>query len=116
VRCAEVKEMLPSLVDGDDSLSLRRHLSHCPECRAELVQYEALHASTLALAAVTSEPPPGLLRSLQAIPASGGRVAEVRTHIARNRRAYAGGAAAVLGAGVAGAVLWRTHSRRLATA
>jgi hypothetical protein len=61
----------------------------------------------------TVEPPPGLERALAAIPSHAGRVESLRTHVARNRRAYLGGAAVVL-AGAAGAVLVRR--RRLAPA
>jgi anti-sigma factor RsiW len=108
--------MLPAVVGEGDSLSVRRHLARCPECRAELARYESLGAGYSALTEVTSEPPPGLLKALQAIPESGGRLADVRTHVARNRKAYAGGVAAVVGAGLAGAALWRSRSRRYATA
>lgn len=116
MRCAEVQEMLPAVVGEQDSLSVRRHLARCPDCRAELARYESLRSGYAGLTALTSDPPPGLLRSLQAIPSGGRRLTDVRTHVARNQRAYAGGAAAVLGAGVAGAVLWRSRSRRFATA
>ena len=113
MRCQEVREMLPAAPDGD-SLAVRRHLSRCPECRAEASRYESLLRSYQGLRAVTAEPPRGLLTSLQAIPSAGGRLDEIRTHVNRHRRTYAGAAAALVATGAAGAVLWR--SRRAATA
>jgi anti-sigma factor RsiW len=107
--------MLPALVDGSDSLELRRHLAGCPECKAESARYEALLGSMSALKDITEEPPAALLQALQSIPTSGGRLTGVRTHVSRNRKAYAG-TAAVLATGVAGALVWRTRSRRPAAA
>ena len=115
--CAEVREMLPAVVGEGDSLAVRRHLARCPECRAEAARYEALMGTLGGLRSVAAEPPARLLRSLQAIPAGGGRIEGVRTHLARNPRAYAGGAAAMVATGALGAALvWRSRSRRYATA
>ncbi|MEA2459963.1 MAG: hypothetical protein QOH90_140 [Actinomycetota bacterium] len=107
--------MLPATA-GDDSLTVRRHLARCPECRAEAARYESLQRSYAELRSVGAEPPVGLLATLQAIPENGSRLQNVRTHVARNRKAYAGGVAAVMATGLAGAVVWRSRARRVATA
>ena len=116
MKCAEINELLPAYVeDRDANLTVRRHLSRCPDCRAELGEYETLRTSLAGLQAVHAEPPAELFASLTAIPHNGHPVERVRTHVARNRRAYAGGlAVAVVGA--AGAALWRSRRSRLAAA
>ena len=115
MRCAVAREMLPAyLQDGEGSLAVRRHLSGCPDCRAELRRYEALAGGLSRLRSVTAEAPPSLKPALVSIPVSDNRVEAVRTHVARNRRTYAG-AAAVAIAGAAGAFAWWSR-RRLAPA
>ena len=107
--------MLPAyLQDGEGSLAVRRHLSGCPDCRAELRRYEALAGGLSRLRSVAAEAPPSLKPALVSIPVSDNRVEAVRTHVARNRRTYAG-AAAVAFAGAAGALAWWSR-RRLAPA
>lgn len=113
---AEVREVLPSFVrDGSDSLSIRRHLARCEECRTELARYESLLGALSSMASVTSEPPPALVTALNEIPAHAGTVEQVRTHLTRHRTRYLGGAAVVV-AGAAGAALLRSRQRRFATA
>lgn len=116
MRCEEIIEMLPAYAgEGDQSLAIRRHLSRCPECRAEREHYASLAASLSSLSNQPVEPPPGLMRSLITIPErSNSPVRTARSHLSRNRRTYGGVAAvALVGAGTA---LWRTRSRRVATA
>jgi anti-sigma factor RsiW len=111
MRCEEAREMLPAHVgDPQDSLAVRRHLAGCDACRAEAERYLTLRRAMTGLGTQVIEPPVGLLASLQEIPTRGGRVQSARTHVARNKKAYVGGA--VLVAGAAGAALWR--SRRAA--
>jgi anti-sigma factor RsiW len=111
--CEEVRAALPALADGDGmSLAMRRHLSRCPGCSEELEVYRELRAATAQLATAVASPPPGLKDALVTIPSGATRLDEVRSHVARHRRAYAGGVALALGA--TGAALWRR--RRLVTA
>lgn len=116
MKCAEIGELLPAYVeDRYANLTVRRHLSRCPECRSELERYESLRSGLATMRDVHAEPPAELLATLTAIPSHGAAGTRVRTHIARNRRAYAGGlAVAVVGA--AGAALWRSRRSRLAIA
>jgi predicted anti-sigma-YlaC factor YlaD len=111
MRCAEVREVLPVSIDGGEvSLAVRRHLAGCAGCRAELASYESLRSSLASLQAVTAEPPPGLERSILAIPSLPNRLETARAHVARNRRVYVGGLAVAL-AGAAGAAVWRARAR-----
>ena len=113
MRCEEVREMLPAYAGGPDAtLAVRRHLGKCPACRLEAERYEELQGALSALPAQSIVPPPQLLRSLLDIPnGPASRVATVRTHVARNRNAYAGGLA-VAAVGAAGAALWKSRARR----
>ena len=114
--CAAVREVLPAYVrDGDGSLSVRRHLSRCTACRADLTHYEHLLASLTAMESAVAGAPAGLRASLLEIPARSGRIETVRAHVAENRKAYVSGAAVLL-AGAAGAALWKSRGRRFATA
>lgn len=113
MKCAEVREELPAYVRGEQpSLAIRRHLSTCEGCREENARYESLTSVLGSLESMRVEPPSGLMHSLAAIPSNQGRVDAVRTHVARHRRRYVGGAS-VAAAGIAGALLLR---RRLVAA
>ncbi len=116
MKCAEINELLPAYVeDRYANLSVRRHLSRCPECRGELEDYETLRTGLSDMRFVEATPPSHLLATLTSIPHSERPVERVFTHVTRNRRAYAGGiAVAVVGA--AGAALWRSRRSRLAAA
>ena len=116
ISCAEVREMLPAFArESEPSLALRRHLSRCPECTAELGRYRRLTSALQALESHTVEPPAGLRSALVGIPSEAGRIDAIRGHVARNRRVYAGGAAVAL-AGAAGAALWQVRRHRVAAA
>ena len=109
MRCAEIKEVLPAYADDPEAtLAVRRHLSRCTDCKAELASYDSLLDGLASMRDVAVEPPPGLARSLAEMPAAAGRVEKLRTHVVRNRRAYVSGAAVAL-VGATGAVLWRNR-------
>lgn len=111
--CAEIREMLPAHVRGEAmTLAVRRHLARCEGCRAELARYDEVATMLSGLRVHVAEPPADLLPALLD-PHRPRRDVVVR-HVARNRRAYTGGAVALLGA--AGAVAWAARSRRPATA
>ena len=115
MRCEEIRELLPAYEPEEQpSLAVRRHLASCSDCRAERALYKDLATGLHELSRVTTDVPSDLTTSLVAIPSRAGRVGQVRTHVARNRAAYVGGAVAV--AGALGATLWRVRSRRLAAA
>ena len=114
--CIQVQEAIPAFMDhGSDSLEVRRHLARCPECKSELAAYEELRSALSAMESATVPAPRGLMTALIQIPSQANRLEQVRTHVARNRNQYIGGAA-VLAAGAVGAAVLRTRSRRVATA
>jgi len=115
----QMQEILPAYARGAErSLQAKRHLSRCADCRNELRRYETM---LWGLSELSSQPagdvPDGLLASLVEIPSRESRLDTVRAHVARNRKVYAGAAAAmvgVAGAAVGAAVLrnrGRTRSR-----
>ncbi len=116
MKCAEIQEILPAYADDPDAtLAVRRHLSRCSDCKAELAEYNSLLDGLADLRSFAVEPPAELTRALVAIPSRGSKTEQVKTHLARNRGRYAGGVAvAVLGAGAA--ALWKTRRSRLVTA
>jgi hypothetical protein len=122
MKCDEVREILPAYArESDLPPAVRRHLSSCAGCRAEMERYSALAGGLKALRSVSFEPPQGLKPRLVAIAEESDRVETARrnaiaaaAHIARNRRAYAGGAAVALG--LVGAALWRARGHRPALA
>lgn len=112
--CTAVREVLPAYVrDGDGSLSVRRHLSRCTECRTDLSHYEDLLGALSSMEAATVNPPFALKASLLDIPSRSSRLENVRSHVTENRKAYLSGAA-VLVAGAVGAAVWK--SKKPATA
>jgi hypothetical protein len=116
MKCNEVREAIPAYA-GESilPLAMRRHIAGCADCRAEAARYESLMAGMRDLEALPVETPVGLRAQLVGIPVAESRLATARTHVVRNRKAYLGGlAVAVVGAGAA--AMWRTRSRRLATA
>ena len=116
MKCAEIRETLPAFVeDRDANLTVRRHLSRCPECAAELEAYVSVREGLSTMRLVEAEPPADLFGRLIAIPDEDPAVKRVKTHVSRHRNAYAGGlAVAVVGA--AGAALWRSRRSRLLAA
>jgi hypothetical protein len=118
MRCAEVREILPAFMsDGEVSLSVRRHISRCADCKRDLAQYESIVAGLGRLETQTLEPPAGLLYALESIPARADRTAAVFSHVSRNKDAYLrGAAAAAVAAGAVGAVIWRRSRTKLAPA
>jgi anti-sigma factor RsiW len=114
MRCEEVQEVLPSYArDRNASLRVRRHISSCPNCGAELERYDELLAGLRSMRDVTAPAPPGLVAALNAIPSGGSRLQVARTHVTRHRKAYIGGLA-LAAAGAAGAALWRARVRTAA--
>jgi hypothetical protein len=105
MKCQEMREILPAYArDAERSLEAKRHLSRCEDCRAELRRYETM---LWGLGEMRSQPagdvPAGLLASLVAIPNRETRIDVMKAHVARNRKVYAGAAAALVG--VAGAAV-----------
>jgi hypothetical protein len=115
MKCAEMREILPAYGrDAERSLGARRHLSRCEDCRAELRRYETMLWGLGELRAQPAgEVPAGLLASLVEIPNRETTIDVMKAHLARNRKVYAGAAAALVGAAGAavGAAALRNRGR-----
>jgi hypothetical protein len=112
-----MREILPAYArETERSLDAKRHLSRCEDCRAELRQYETmLWGLSEMRAQPAGEVPAGLFASLVAIPTQESTLDTVKAHVARNRKVYAGAAAAVVGvagAAVGAAVLRKGKDRK----
>jgi anti-sigma factor RsiW len=111
--CAEMRELIPAHAgDPAASLSLRRHLARCPECKQELAHYEDLLGAMNSLQSNVAAPPAHLTAALMAIPQSPLRERAV-VHVRDHKPVYVGAAAVMAAVAGAGAVAWR---RRLAAA
>lgn len=112
--CDAVADRLAEVADGSVLLGPadRRHVESCLRCQAELVQYRKLLRSLHALRTDVLEPAPGLLADLLASLEEAGERRALR-HLVNGRRvAYFGGLAAATAAGVGGAILVASRSRR----
>jgi anti-sigma factor RsiW len=113
MRCSTVRERLPALTEEALPKRVSRHVARCDDCRVEVARYEQLSDALAALPARPIEPPADLRPALIAIAGVPRRV--MRSHLARNRRAYLKGVV-VAAAGMAGAVAVKTRGRHPATA
>jgi Mg-chelatase subunit ChlI len=120
VRCEDVAELLPQLMDGVQPADRRiqRHVESCLRCQAELVQYRKLLRALHLLRTEVLEPAPGLLSEILAELEAAGERRAIRTILTGRNAAYVGGIAAATAAGAVGAIVLasRHRSRRLALA
>jgi uncharacterized membrane protein YccC len=113
VTCEQVADELSGAADGTVSLSAsaRRHVETCLRCQAEAAQYRKLLRALRGLRGQLVEPAPGLLAELLDSLESGDRRA-VRSRLTGRRAAYVGGLAAATAAGVGGALVLASRTRR----
>jgi len=116
VRCDEIAELLPGIVDGDQVADRRvqRHVESCLRCQAELVQYRKLLRTLRALRTEVFDPAPGVLADVLASLEEAGERRAVRSLLTGRRAAYVGGiaAAAAATAAAGGALVIASRSRR----
>jgi hypothetical protein len=115
VRCEEIAELLPGIVDGDQPADQRilQHVESCLRCQAELVQYRRLLRALHQLRTDVLEPAPGVLTGILAGLASAGEQRAIHSHLRGHRAAYIGGVAvATAAAGAAGAVVLVSRASR----
>ena len=114
-RCEEVSDLLSDVAAGVAMLDARarRHVDRCLRCQAELVQYRKLLRALRALRVQVIEPAPGLLPDILAAIEEAGERRALRELLDGRRVAYLGGlAAAATAAGVGGALVIASRSRR----
>ena len=114
MRCDEVAPLLPAMSDGTVVLpsDMAAHVEHCLRCPAELVQHRRVLRPLRSLRAEVLEPAPGMLTDVLAAVEEVGERHAVRSLLRRRRVAYGAGVAAATVAGVIGAVVINSRSRR----
>jgi len=114
VPCDELCALLPGVADGSVLLTGddRDHVEHCLNCQAELVQYRRVLRQLRALRTDLLEPAPGLLTDVLAALEEAGERRALRELLSGRRAAYLGGIAAATAAGVGGAIVLASRSRR----
>jgi hypothetical protein len=113
-RCDQVGALLSDVAEGVVTLdsSARAHIDRCLRCQAELVQYRKLLRALRALRVQIIEPAPGLLPDIFAAIEEAGERRALRDLLDGRRVAYLGGLAAATAAGVGGAIVIASRSRR----
>jgi len=121
MRCEQLADALADAADGAVVLDApsRFHVEHCLRCQAEIVHYRKLLRALHAMRTQVLEPAPGLVPEILAhIEAAGERRAlrEIIEHTGGRRVAYlaclGGGLAAATAAGVGGAIVIASRSKR----
>ena len=115
MRCDQVAEMLPEVVDGTGRAGSRvlAHVETCLRCQAELAQYRRLLRALRHLRTEVVEPAPGTLTGILAGLGAAGERGAARSLLAGRRAAYVGGiAVATAAAGAAGAIVVANRGRR----
>ena len=113
--CEDVVERLSDARDGALSLDpdARRHVEGCLRCQAEALQQRKLRRALRGLRHELSAPAPGLLDELLTAVDTDAERRAGRLGVHGRRVAYVGGlAAAATAAGVGGAVVLVTRTRR----
>ena len=107
MRCEEIAELLPQIVEGDERADRRvvGHVESCLRCQAEVVQYRKLLRALRQLRTEVLEPAPGLLAEVLASLEAAGERGAIRSILTGRRGAYLGGIAVATAAGAAGAVV-----------
>jgi hypothetical protein len=113
--CEQISVQLSDVAEGAAGLDAesRAHVDRCLRCQAELVQYRKLLRALHALRVQVIEPAPGLLPDILAAIEEAGERRALRELLDGRRVAYLGGlAAAATAAGVGGALVMASRSRR----
>lgn len=119
MRCEEVADRLPQILDGIETADPKvvRHAETCLRCQAELVQYRRLLRLLRQLRSISPEPPPGAVADVFAALEEAAERGAIRSALSGRGVAYLGGLA--VAAGAAGAVVAlasRGRGRRLGLA
>lgn len=115
MRCEQVADSLAEVADGTVLLpaDAREHVEHCLRCQAELVQYRKLLRALRSLRTDLLEPAPGYLPELLAMLEAESERWSTRMLLSGRRSAYLRGlAAAATAAGVGGAIVLASRTRR----
>jgi hypothetical protein len=114
MRCEDLSDALSEVAEGRVVLEpdARRHVEQCLRCQAELVQYRKLLRALRSLRREVIEPAPGLLPDIFAAIEEAGERRALRELLDGRKVAYLSGLAAATAAGVGGAIVIASRSRR----
>jgi hypothetical protein len=114
VRCEQVADVLADAAEGAITLepAARAHVDQCLRCQAEVVQYRKLLRSLRAMRIQVLEPAPGLVPEILAYIEEAGERRALRELLDGRKAAYLGGLAAATAAGVGGAIVIASRSKR----
>jgi hypothetical protein len=114
VRCADVADLLPDAAEGNVVLGApaRLHVEHCLRCQAEVVQYRRVLRAMRAMRTDVLAPSPGLLPEVLAALEEAGERRALRSLLQGRKVAYMGGIAAATAAGLGGAIVLASRTRR----
>ena len=114
VRCEDVSPVLGDAASGavPFDAATRLHIEHCLRCQAEVVQYRRVLRGLRAMRTQVLEPAPGLLPGILAGIEEAGERRALRELLDGRRAAYVGGLAAATAAGVGGAIVLASRTRR----
>jgi hypothetical protein len=114
MRCEELSAQLSDAAAGNALLAAREreHVDQCLRCQAELVQYRKLLRALHAMRVQVIEPAPGLLPDILAAIEEAGERRALRELLDGRKVAYLGGLAAATAAGVGGAIVIASRSKR----
>lgn len=114
MQCAEVADLLSDAAEGNVVLAApaRLHVEHCLRCQAEVVQYRRVLRAMRAMRTDVLDPAPGLLAEVLSALEQAGERRALRSLLHGRRVAYVGGIAAATAAGVGGAIVIASRTRR----
>jgi hypothetical protein len=108
VRCEEVADVLPAIMDGTETADRRvvRHVDSCLRCQAELAQYRKLLRALHQLRIQAPDAPPGMVGEILGGLERAGEKRAIRSALTGRRVAYIAGLGVAVGAaGAAGVVV-----------
>jgi hypothetical protein len=116
VKCDEVAEQLPALLDagGTASVEVRQHIEGCLRCQAELVRYRRMLRELREMRTRFLEPSPDALSQTLAALWEAGERRAIRSMITGRRLAYAGAVGGIITTAAVAGVLITLRSRRRA--
>ncbi len=116
VKCDEVAEQLPALLDagGTASLEVRQHIEGCLRCQADLVRYRRMLRELRDMRTRFLEPSPDALSQTLAALWEAGERRAIRSMITGRRLAYAGAVGGIVTTAAVAGVLITLRSRRRA--
>jgi anti-sigma factor RsiW len=116
MKCDEVSEQLPALLDagGTASLEVRQHIEGCLRCQADLVRYRRMLRELREMRTRFLEPSPDALSQTLAALWEAGERRAIRSMVTGRRLAYAGAVGGIVTTAAVAGVLITLRSRKRA--